>query len=65
MKKLLLTAVLLMATASGAHAWGCSSYAICRYRTWVRTHTPAEYAARQQRLARKCNPATIWWDACR
>jgi len=29
---------------------GCgSSWAICRYRIWVRHHTPAEYQARQQR----------------
>src|SRR5262249_47822129 len=49
-----------------ATAAGCgSSWAICRYRVWVRTHTPAEYQARQQRLAAKCTPRTVWWDACR
>src|SRR5262245_5047295 len=45
---------------------GCgSSWAIWRYRAWVRRHTPAEYQARQQRIARNCNPATVWKDACR
>jgi hypothetical protein len=49
-----------------AQAQGCgSSWAICKYRVWVRTHSPAEYQARQQRIARKCTPATVWKDACR
>ena len=44
---------------------GCgSSWAICRYRIWVRHHTPAEYQARQQRIARTCTLATVWKDAC-
>ncbi len=74
MKKILLTgiAVLLMATSAdaqsilGARFRSCgSSWAICKYRMWVRNHSPAEYHARQQRIARKCTPATVWKDACR
>jgi hypothetical protein len=44
-----------------ANAYGCgSSWAICKYRVWVRHHTYAEYQARQQRIARKCTPATVY-----
>jgi hypothetical protein len=51
---------------AGASQSGCgSSWAICRYRRWVRTHSRAEYQARQQRIAAKCTPATVWKDACR
>src|SRR5262249_50222440 len=46
---------------------GCgSSWAICRYRAYWRGryHTP-EYQSVQQRIARSCNPLTVWKDACR
>ena len=80
-KVLLATAaVMLIVAASSANAsWvlvpgdttdrnihGCgSSWEICKYRRWVRTQTPAKYQARQQRITRTCNPATVWKDACR
>jgi hypothetical protein len=57
---------------------GCgSSWAICRYRanlrrngeyTYRRAHNgnwSPTYQKLQQRLASKCTPATVWWDACR
>jgi hypothetical protein len=55
----------LLSLPSVAEASGCgSSWAICKYRIWIRHHTYAEYLARQQRIARKCTPATVWKDAC-
>jgi hypothetical protein len=55
----------LLSLPSVAEASGCgSSWAICKYRIWIRHHTYAEYLARQQRIARKCTPAKVWKDAC-
>jgi hypothetical protein len=46
---------------------GCgSSWAICRYRrNWRGRYNSPEYHSLQQRLARNCNPATVWMSACR
>jgi hypothetical protein len=63
---------------AGASQSGCgSSFAICRYRanlrrngeyTYRRAHNgnwSPTYQKLQQRLAQKCNPGTVWMDACR
>jgi hypothetical protein len=51
---------------AGVSQSGCgSSWAICRYRAqWRGRYQTAEYRSTQQRLAQKCNPRTVWWDAC-
>ena len=51
---------------AGASQSGCgSSWAICRYRAkWRGRYQTTEYHGLQHRLAQKCNPATVWMDAC-